>query len=32
LAFNRWYDERFLDVYRNDSDWDDHWWFAGLRK
>ena len=32
LAFDRWDDERDLDAYRNDDDWDVGWWFAGLRK
>lgn len=31
-AFNRWDDERDVNVNRNDDDWDDDWWFAGLRK
>jgi len=30
-AFNRWNDERNVNVNRNDNDWDDNWWFAGLR-
>ena len=30
-AFNRWNDgERTVDVDRNDRDWNDSWWFAGL--
>lgn len=32
VAFNRWNDERIVDVDRYDNDWDDYWWFAGLRK
>ena len=31
IAFNRWNDERNVNVNRNDNDWDDHWWFAGFR-
>ena len=31
-AFNRWNDERNVNVNRNDNDWNDNWWFAGLRK
>lgn len=32
-AFNRWRDERDVDVHRDDvRDWRDFWWFAGLRK
>lgn len=32
-AFNRWNDERNVNVNvnRNDNDWNDDWWFAGLR-
>ena len=30
-AFNRWNDERNVNVNRNDNDWNDNWWFAGLR-
>lgn len=30
-AFDRWDDgERLVNVGRNDDDWDDYWWFAGL--
>lgn len=29
--FNRWNDERNVNVSRNDNDWNDNWWFAGLR-
>lgn len=29
--FNRWNDERNVNVNRNDNDWNDNWWFAGLR-
>jgi hypothetical protein len=30
-AFNRWNDdERNVNVNRNDNDWNDNWWFAGL--
>ncbi len=31
-AFDRWCGERRVNVYRDDDDWDDCWWFAGLRK
>ena len=32
-TFRRWIgDERDVNVRRNDSDWFDRWWFAGLRK
>lgn len=31
-AFCRWGGGRRVDVYRNDGDWNDLWWFAGLRK
>lgn len=31
-AFDRWNDERIVDVYRDGGDWSDRWWFAGLRK
>jgi hypothetical protein len=30
-TFNRWNDERNVNVNRNDNDWNDNWWFAGLR-
>ena len=31
-AFNRWNDdERNVNVNRNDNDWNDNWWFAGVR-
>lgn len=30
-AFNRWNDERIVNVNRNDNDWNDNWWFAGRR-
>ena len=29
-AFNLWNDERNVNVNRNDNDWNDNWWFAGL--
>ena len=29
-AFNVWNDERNVNVNRNDNDWNDNWWFAGL--
>lgn len=31
-AFFRWRGERGVSVGRSDRDWDDRWWFAGLRK
>lgn len=32
-TFFRWIDERRVDVYRGDGDdWNDRWWFAGVRK
>lgn len=32
-AFDRWHDgKRRVGVDRNDDDWGDGWWFAGLRK
>ena len=31
-AFYRWYDERRVDVHRNDSAWPGDWWVAGLRE
>lgn len=32
-TFRRWDDgERSVIVDRNDNDWDDDWWFAGVRK
>lgn len=31
-TFNRWNDDkRNVNVNRNDNDWNDNWWFAGLR-
>jgi len=31
-AFNQWNDdERNVNVNRNDNDWNDNWWFAGVR-
>ena len=30
-TFNRWNDERNVNVNRNDNDWNDNWWFAGVR-
>lgn len=30
-TFNRWNDKRNVNVNRNDNDWNDNWWFAGLR-
>lgn len=27
---NRWNDDRKVNVNRNDNDWSDDWWFAGL--
>jgi len=31
-TFNRWNDERKVNVNRNENDWNDDWWFAGVRK
>ncbi|OGI78609.1 hypothetical protein A3C57_00010 [Candidatus Nomurabacteria bacterium RIFCSPHIGHO2_02_FULL_33_12] len=31
-TFNRYDDERYVLVSRDDNDWYDHWWFAGVRK
>jgi len=31
-TFGRWVDERSVGVRRDDDDWHDHWWFAGVRK
>jgi hypothetical protein len=31
-TFNRWNDERNVNVNRNDNDWDDDWSFAGVPK
>lgn len=31
-TFHRWDDERYVNVNRFDDDWNDYWWFAGLRK
>ncbi len=31
FAFNRWNDERNVNVNRNDDRWNDNWWFAGRR-
>jgi len=31
-TFNRWNDdERNVNVNRNNNDWNDNWWFAGVR-
>ena len=30
-AFNRWNDKPNVNVNRNDNDWNDNWWFAGVR-
>ena len=30
--FDRWAHERHVDVHRGDNDWDDYWFFAGVRK
>lgn len=32
LAFSRWYVERKVYCNRDDDDWRDYWWFAGVRK
>ena len=31
VTFNRWNDERNVNVNRNDNDWNDNWGFAGSR-
>ncbi len=31
-TFGRWHDGRGVFVNRDDLDWDDDWWFAGVRK
>ncbi len=31
-AFRRWYDVRRVSVSRDDDDWSDYWWFAGVRR
>jgi hypothetical protein len=31
-TFNRWLDRRRVHVNRFDDDWNDYWWFAGVRK
>lgn len=31
-TFNRWNDERKVNVNVNDNDWNDNWSFAGVRK
>lgn len=31
-AFRRWHGKRWVNVRRNDNDWSDGWWFAGVRK
>ena len=30
-TFNRWNDKRKVNINRNDNDWNDNWWFAGVR-
>jgi len=32
IAFDRWFDKRFVRVLRRGNYWDGSWWFAGLRK
>lgn len=32
IAFSRRGDERYVRVDRNGHDWDDYWWFGGVRK
>ena len=29
--FNRWNGKRKVNVNQNDNDWNDNWWFAGVR-
>ena len=31
-TFSRWSDKRMVNVHRSGDDWNDHWWFAGVRK
>lgn len=31
FAFNRNGDERNVNVNRNNNDWNDNWWFGGVR-
>jgi hypothetical protein len=31
-TFHRWSGKRSVNVNRHDNDWDDYWWFAGVRK
>lgn len=31
-AFDLWYGDRKVSVYRSDNDWNAYWWFAGVRK
>lgn len=31
VTFNRWNDERNVNVNRNNDDWNDNWWFGGVR-
>jgi len=30
-TFNCWNDERKVNVNRNTGDWNDNWWFGGVR-
>jgi len=32
IAFDRWFGEHDVLVYRFDDEWNVYWWFAGLRK
>jgi hypothetical protein len=32
VTFDGWGGGRYVDCSRNDNDWSDSWWFAGLRK
>ena len=32
MTFNRNDDKRNVNVNRNDNDWNDNWWFGGVRK
>jgi len=32
IAFNRNDDKRNVNVNRNNNDWNDNWWFGGVRK
>jgi hypothetical protein len=31
LTFNKWNGKRNVNCNRNDNNWNDNWWFAGVR-